>query len=107
MKQIALTIEGVDGKVYNIGLSSLPSSSTSLSSVIQLLISLLLVFVIALSLLALIYTGYQWMTSMGDKQRIAQVKQRFIYVIVGLVVALLSFLIIGFVGNFFGVKLIR
>jgi multisubunit Na+/H+ antiporter MnhB subunit len=67
----------------------------------------IIVFAIVFALFMLIYAGWQWMTSSGDKQKLQQVRQRIAYILVGLVVVFASFLVISLIGNFFGTNLLN
>ena len=77
-----------------------------LINILQASIYLLFIFAIIFALLVLIYSGWLWMTSSGDKQKIASAKQRITYALVGLIVVFLSFFIINFVTGFFGISLL-
>jgi len=69
--------------------------------------SLTIMFIIAaiLTVIFLILGGIQWIQSGGDKQKVAQARNRITYAIIGLVVALAGFFIINIVGYFFKVNL--
>lgn len=79
---------------------------TSLSKIIQGGVSLMLLAAVVLSLIFLIISGIQWITSGGDKQGIEQARSRLIYSIVGLFVALAAFVIINIISAIIGVSLI-
>ena len=68
--------------------------------------SLTIMFIIAaiLAVIYLILGGIQWIQSGGDKQKVAQARNRITYAIIGLVVALCGFFIINVVGYFFKVN---
>lgn len=76
------------------------------SNLVPFIISLLLFIVLALSLLFLIIGGITWITSGGDKEGLAKAKGTITYAIVGLVLALGSFIILRILSNFFGFDLI-
>lgn len=78
-----------------------------LIDIIQAFIYLFFTFAIILALFVLIYSGLLWMTSGGDKQKIAAIKQRIVYALIGLIVIFLSFFIMNFVMSFFGLNLLR
>lgn len=88
------TPEGLSG-VENIGIRSLLSTGGSL----------LLFFVIILSLFFLIWGGIDIILAEGDKQRVASARQKLTFAVIGLVVALVSFLIVDTIGKAFGINL--
>ena len=51
--------------------------------------------------------GMQWITSGGDKTKLEAARKRITYAIIGLIVALMSFLIVNILGYLFGVKLLN
>lgn len=57
-----------------------------------------LIFLIgAVSVIVLIYGGFQYVTSTGDSKRVENAKNTILYAIIGIVVALLAFAIVQFV----------
>ncbi|MEK7605008.1 MAG: hypothetical protein AAB478_00595 [Patescibacteria group bacterium] len=58
-----------------------------------------LFFIFVLALIFIIISGIKWITAGGDKTKVQSARGTLTYAIVGLVLALLSFLIIGFVGQ--------
>jgi len=78
----------------------------TLEKIVQNAAVILFIFAIIFALFMLVYSGWQWMTSAGDKQKITQVKQRIIYAIIGLILIFLAFMIINLLSNFFRVTFI-
>jgi hypothetical protein len=62
-------------------------------------------FALILAIILVIMSGIQWITSAGDKQKIAAARSRLIYTFVGLILILVSFVIIQLLGNLFSVNL--
>ncbi len=60
---------------------------------------------IILCLIFIVWSGVQWATSSGDKNKLASARGRITWAIVGLVIILLVFFILNVVGKLFGVKL--
>lgn len=56
-------------------------------------------------LVFLVIGGIKWITSGGDQQKIAQARQTLIAALVGLVIALCTFFIVGTVLGVFGIGL--
>lgn len=102
MKLLSLELPGGDVIAPPVGV---PKEGT-LIDILQASIYLLFTFAIVFALLVLIYSGWLWMTSVGDKQKIASAKQRMTYALVGLIVVFLSFFIVNFVTGFFGINIL-
>lgn len=106
MKELALTIptygqiqvpSGVPtGGLYTTGETILQNSMT-----------ILLIFVMLFALIFLILGGIQWSMSGGDKEAVQKARNKIVYALVGLVLALLALFIINFIGGIFGVDLLR
>ncbi|GIW62170.1 MAG: hypothetical protein KatS3mg089_1022 [Patescibacteria group bacterium] len=71
-------------------------------------LSWLLVGAVILALSFLIWGGIKWITSEGDKTKVTNARKTIIYSLVGMIIALLSFLIVSFISNtLFGVELLK
>lgn len=69
------------------------------------LITLFLIVAVVVALFFLIYGGIRWIVSGGDKTAVETARNTIIAAIVGLVIALLAFFILNFVGNLFNISL--
>lgn len=67
----------------------------------------MIVLAIILVLFVLVWSGIQWITSGGDKTKVAAAKARLTWAIVGLVIVLGSFFIVAMLGYFFKVDLLN
>lgn len=105
MKYIAITIPGFPQDIQPPG--GVPSGSGSVPTFINGFIELILILVSLASLLYLLYGGYKWMSSGGDKEKLAGAKLAITYAIIGLVVSFLSFMIIKVIGQFLGADLLQ
>jgi hypothetical protein len=47
--------------------------------------------------------GYTWMTSMGDKHRLEEARDRIVNALIGLVIVVAGWAILALVGQFFGI----
>src|SRR3989338_10630303 len=65
-----------------------------LVEIVRLSIELAFIFAILLCLYVLIFSGFQWVFSGGDKQKLQTARQRLTYAVVGLSLVFLSLLII-------------
>lgn len=73
------------------------------ANIIEVFIALLIIAALILSLFFLVLGGLSYMTSGGDKQKIAQARNRITYAVLGLMVVFLSFFIVGIIYYFFRV----
>jgi hypothetical protein len=69
-------------------------------------ISFLLFIAFTLSLIFLIWGGIEWIMSGGDKTKLQGAQHRITYAIIGLIISLLSFTIINFIGYVFNNNLL-
>lgn len=104
MDYLALTLPG--GRTVNppgdIPKGGIDTVSSALGAGIQWMI----LIAILLSLVFLVLGGIQWTSSGGDKGKIAAARSKITFAIVGLIVALTGFFIVGIFGTFFGVSLL-
>lgn len=104
MDYLALTLPG--GKTVDPPGDIPKGGVDTLSSVLSVGIQWMIIIAILLSLVFLVLGGIQWTSSGGDKGKIAAARSKITFALVGLIVALSAFFIVGFFGTFFGVKLI-
>lgn len=86
--------------------ANLPQPDTA-GKILSNALSIFITVGIIASILSIIWAGIQWITSGGDKQKLASAKARITWSIVGLIIMFVSFLIINMFGHFFGVKLLN
>jgi uncharacterized membrane protein len=98
MKNLALTIPGGNSITTNLVPTGGPHA---LSSIITLGLDLAVLIAVIVCLFSLILSGFNWITSEGDKQKVASARQRLAFSIIGLVVILMSFAIINAIYTFF------
>jgi hypothetical protein len=65
-----------------------------------------LIFAIVLCLISITWSGVQWASASGDKEKISRARGRITWSIVGLVIVSLTFFILSLVGYFFNVDLL-
>lgn len=75
-------------------------------NIIRNLIWLLFVIAIILTLFYLIWGGFQWLMSSGDKEKLEKAKRSLVYTIIGLVIVFMSFFIVQLVAGFFNIPLL-
>lgn len=103
MKYFAFSINGEEIPVPN-DIKPIASLDNPLERIVSVGLQAFIVITIILSLFFLIYSGIQWTTSGGDKQKLQQARARVTYSIVGLLVALLAMFIVNIIGNLLGIS---
>jgi hypothetical protein len=98
MRYLALQIPGGNSITTTLVPTGGPGT---LANIISTVLNLAVVGAIIVCLFMLILGGFNWITSEGDKQKIAQARQRLAMSIIGLAVVFLSFLIINVIYAFF------
>lgn len=83
---------------------NLPSGADMLPKIISAGIQILFVTVVILSFVFLLLGGISWITAGGNKESLEKAQKRVTYSIVGLIIALLSFAVLGFIQAIFKVK---
>ena len=59
---------------------------------------------VLLALFVLIWGGFSWITSGGDKQKVNQARDKIFYAVVGLVLIFLAYFIVNLLYYFFGIN---
>ena len=77
----SLTITSIEAKVV---------------TVVNYVISLIAIVAVAM----IIYAGYLYISSGGDEKKLVQAKSLILYAVIGLVVVVVSYSIVGFVNSF-------
>lgn len=72
------------------------------SGLLQVALNWFLVVGVVIATVMMIISGIQWITSSGDTEKIRSAKSRLIYSIIGLVIILGSYFIVGMVIRVFG-----
>lgn len=86
--------------------SSLPQPERA-PAIINNALSLFITAGIIITVIFLILAGIKWITSGGDKQKLAQAKAQLKWSIVGLIIILLAFAIISIFNFMFGINLLN
>lgn len=102
MEKLALSIPGY-GKITAPPeierIPVLPYGTNLVAFAVEVLIALL----ILLSLATLIWGGFMWIMSGGNKQELEKARQTLVFAIAGLVVAFLAIAMVNVIGDFFGI----
>lgn len=78
------------------------SGYTGLSTLFGLALGVFFALGVVVTLLLIAYGAVQWITSGGDKEKIASARKRIIFAILGLMVVFFSVLFINIILNFLG-----
>jgi hypothetical protein len=70
--------------------------------IVARIVTILLILAIILTLFYLIYGGIKWITSGGDKGKIDEARKHISSAIIGLIISLAAFFIVGFFMGIFG-----
>lgn len=110
MERLALSIPGLGGTpaIKIVPPTGIPSGGlfTTGQNVIATGLNVLFVGAIVLSIFSFIWGGTSWIMAGGKKEQLEKARARLTYGVVGLVLVFLSFLIVQFFGDFFGIKLV-
>lgn len=94
MSKLAFNISGIEGTPYlvpnPIGNTSFDQPG-SLGYIISTFLNLAIIFAGILLLVWLIMGAFEWMTSSGDKEKLAKARNRMVSAIIGFVIVVLAF----------------
>lgn len=110
MKQLlAIKFPGANGTPQEIQVSGIPQGGLSGDGgkFISFGLMIFLVACILLSFGFVLYGGFNWIMSQGDKTKLESARRTVLYAVAGLIVALLSFFMVNFFGAAFGVDLFK
>ena len=111
MKYLVLQIPGNSGNINLVApaINIIPPTNihagnpATLNSILSVMLNLAILGAIIVCFFMLILAGFGWMTSQGDKQKLANARQRLVMAIIGLIVVFISFVIINIIYTFFGI----
>ena len=82
------------------GVNSSGGDSTSLSDYIKTIINILLFIIGIIAVIVIVIAGIQYVTSGGNADQASKAKNAIIYAVVGIIIAVMAYAIVGFVvGN--------
>lgn len=106
MKLLSLSINGTPIEAPP-EINAISKSDNVLENIIGNAFEIIIILVVVLALIFIIFSGIQWITSGGDKQKLSAARSRLIYAIIGLIVVLLAVFIVNTLGGFFDLNLIQ
>jgi len=70
-------------------------------SIVGAIVQLIFVVAVIVALLYLVYGGFRWLVSGGDKSQVAAAREHLVAAIIGLVIIFLSYFILNLLLTFF------
>lgn len=105
---LALKVPGSQGSVEIQAPSGIPTGAPGeAGQLVGFAVAVLLVVVILLAFFVIVYAGFRWITSEGDKERVVNARRTIIYALIGLLIAFLSFFGISLFGSLFGIDILK
>lgn len=109
---LTLTLPGSDGRRPEIlppeNIPTLAQEGPfSFGGIMEWILAVTFIIIILATFGYLIYGGFMWMTSQGDKQKVESARKIITYSIVGLIVSLSSIVIVRAIGIAFGADLLN
>ena len=74
-------------------------TATSLEDKIITLVNYVISIIAIVAVVMIIYAGYLYVSSGGDEKKLGQAKSLILYAVIGLVVVIVSYSIVGFVNS--------
>lgn len=100
MQYLSLTYNGKELEVPG-GVPTLDKNP--LSHYVSFAITFFLIFLIATSLIYLLWGGFKWMQSEGDPKNVESARKMITFAIIGLVLGFLSLIIVNTITGIFGI----
>lgn len=103
MKELAqLKTPGYDTPIQ--APSGIPTGgSTSVGTVMGMLLGILIALAVMAAVGFMLWGAIQWITSQGDKQKVAKARSTIIAAIIGLIIVIFAFFIVNSIGGLLGV----
>lgn len=84
--------------------TNVPPPLSCIFTVLQNIINAALILSAVVAVILIMYAGYQFVTSSGDKEKVDGARKRITYAIIGLVVIIFAFAIINLISQITGVE---
>lgn len=85
-------------------LNSAPTGQAAISTVITNIINIIFVAGAIVCIFMILFAGFQWITSGGDKEAVAKARGRITYAIIGIALMALTFVILSLLGTILHIK---
>ena len=106
MKLLSLNVGGTPIQLPGQIQTAYNQSGTFGLNIIQLGIDVMIFVAAFLVFGYLLYGGWKWLTSQGDKKAIEEARDTILWSVIGMIVVALAFLIVNVVLNFFQVPVL-
>ncbi|HUD04825.1 MAG TPA: hypothetical protein VMR59_02480 [Patescibacteria group bacterium] len=80
-------------------------SASSLGPLVGSLLQFIFVIAVLVALFFLVYGGFRWLVSGGDKTQVSEAREHIVAAIIGLVIIFLSYFVLSLLLGFFGISL--
>lgn len=109
MKLTQLTVPGNNGSVEIEAPGGIPTGglSSGAGDIIGWIITIILIIAILLAFGFIMYGGFMWMASRGDKTKLEDARKTIIFAVIGLLLCFLSFFVIALFGALLKVDLLQ
>ena len=77
-------------------------ATTSIGSIVTFLVAFIIVIAVLAAVLYIVIGAFQWITSGGDKQKVADARNHILAAVIGLIIIALSFVIINVITTALG-----
>lgn len=104
MKYLALKLPNGSNSIEVGTPPNIPSGVDAPSNIVQATMGLLIAVGIAAALIFMLYGGFLWITSQGDKQKLDRARSAITYSIIGIIVIVLAFVIVQVIGTVLGIS---
>lgn len=102
---LSLTIPGPNGSVQIETPAGIPSGTRyTVGSLSTTALQTAMVFGVLISLLYLVYGGWFWLQSKGDKEKLDKARRIILNSIIGLIVMALSLVVVNLIASALGVR---
>jgi hypothetical protein len=78
-------------------------TSANFGGIVGSAIQLIFAIAVIVALFYLIYGGFRWLISTGDKTKVTEAREHIVAAIIGLVIVFLSYFIVNILLTFFGI----
>ena len=68
-------------------------------------LTMLITLAIIICIIIIVYSGFQWASSGGDKNKVTQARARLTWAVIGLIIVLVAIFIVSVIGTIFNIKI--
>lgn len=105
MKLLSITLP--NGEPINAPAGVPEGGLTYLGGVLRNGLTIMIILAVFFALIFIVWSGLQWISSGGDKNKLAQARGRLTWAIVGLIITFATFFFLSAIGYLFRVDLLK